>query len=76
MIKKINSRIVTGLFALFIFVSFPINTSAKTLGDLKSEYNKLEEKYKQNQSQKKNNEAEASAASKRIDSIYGELAQA
>ena len=47
MIKKINSRIVTGLYALFIFVSFHINTSAKTLGDLKSEYNKLEEKYKQ-----------------------------
>lgn len=76
MIKKINNRIIAGLFALFVFTSFPITTSAKTLGDLKNEYNKLEEKYKLNQSQKKNNEAEASAASKRIDSIYGEIAQA
>lgn len=76
MIKKIGKKVLLCLFTIFIFICLPINISAKTLGDLKNEYNKLEEKYKLNQSQKKENEAESAAASKRIDSIYVEIAQA
>ncbi len=71
--KKI---ILVFFLILFTFIILPLNVNAKTLGDLKNEYNKLEEKYKLNQSQKKNNEAESSAASKRIDSIYSEIASA
>lgn len=74
--KKVNKKILFLLFSIFVFICFPINTSAKTLGDLKNEYNKLEQKYNDKKNEKKNNEAQSAAASKRIDSIYVEIDQA
>lgn len=65
------------IIIISIILIFPFNNvQAKTLGDLKKEYNKLEEKYKKNQSDKNNNTAESAAAAKRIESIYVEIDQA
>lgn len=73
MIKKIKQILILIILTIIVV---PINTNAKTLGDLKNEYNKLEQKYNDTKNQKKNNEAQYAAASKRIDSIYVEIDQA
>ena len=54
----------------------PINASAKTLGDLKNEYDALEEAYRQKQEEINNNINEQNNTSNRIDEIYGEIEQA
>ena len=73
MIKK-SIKIV---FILIIFITIiPVNVSAKTLGQLKAEYEALEKKYNDTSNSLKENEAEQSAANARIQSIYSELAKA
>jgi murein DD-endopeptidase MepM/ murein hydrolase activator NlpD len=61
---------------VFIILIFPINANAKTLGELKNEYNALEEQYNAKNDEIKNNEAQTSATNTRIQSIYSELATA
>lgn len=70
--KKINKFITIFLLILII----PINANAKTLGQLKKEYNALEQKYNAKKNQIKQNEQQTSSAKARIQSIYGEIAQA
>lgn len=62
---------------LIILLSFitltPINTNAKTLGQLKREYNELERKYNETKNNINANKSEQNAAKNRIQSIYGEI---
>ncbi len=64
------------LILIISIIIIPINANAKTLGQLKSEYNQLEQKYNDKKNEKKNNEAQSATTSKRIDSIYVEISQA
>ena len=73
MMKKIYK---TAFLASLIVLVLPLVVSAKTLGQLKQEYAALEEKYAAKNNQIKTNESQQSAAKARIQSIYGELAQA
>lgn len=61
---------------LMIALLIPINVSAKTLGDLKNEYNALEQAYIDKQNEIQNNQNEQGNTSNRIDEVYGEIAQA
>ncbi|MBO5182798.1 MAG: peptidoglycan DD-metalloendopeptidase family protein [Bacilli bacterium] len=61
---------------MFIFVLFPISANAKTLGQLKQEYDALEKKYSSTGSSIKATESEIASAKARIESIYTELDQA
>lgn len=65
-------KILVFLIALLI----PISASAKTLGDLKAEYNALEQAYIDKENQIRENENEQYNTNERIDEIYGEIAQA
>ena len=69
---KFRKIIVFLLIALLI----PINVSAKTLGDLRNEYNELEQAYKDKQNEINNNISEQQTTSARIDEIYAEISQA
>ena len=60
---------------LMIALLIPINASAKTLGDLKNEYNALEQAYIDKQNEIQNNQNEQGYTSNRIDEIYGEIAE-
>ena len=64
------------LITLLLFILLPINTNAKTLGQLKQEYEELEKKYNDTKNQIQYTEEEMSAARTRIDSIYKELEEA
>ena len=61
---------------LMIALLIPINVSAKTLGDLKNEYNALEQAYQEKQAEINNNQNEQYNTRSRIDSIYGEISAA
>ena len=61
---------------LMIALLIPINVSAKTLGDLKNEYNALEQAYIDKQNEINNNQNEQGYTNNRIDEVYGEIAQA
>ncbi len=61
---------------LMIALLIPINVSAKTLGDLKNEYNALEQAYIDKQNEIDENRQEQNNTSSRIDQIYGEISQA
>ena len=63
------------LAILLIALLIPINVSAKTLGDLKNEYNALEQAYKEKQAEIDANQNEQRSTSARIDEIYGEITQ-
>ena len=69
--NKVISKIVF-LLAITILI-IPINANAKTLGQLKQEYQALQKKYDENQNKIKYTEAEISAAKSRISAIYGEI---
>ena len=58
-----------------LFVLFPVLTNAKTLGQLKKEYNDLEQQYNAKNGEIKANAAETAAARARVESIYTELAE-
>lgn len=64
------------LAVLMIALLIPINVSAKTLGDLKNEYNALEQAYIDKQNEINENRQEQNNTSSRIDQIYGEISQA
>ena len=64
------------LAVLMIALLIPINVSAKTLGDLKAEYNALEQAYIDKQNEIDENRQEQNSTSGRIDEIYGEISQA
>ena len=64
------------LAVLMIALLIPINVSAKTLGDLKAEYNALEQAYIDKQNEIDENRQEQNNTSGRIDQIYGEISQA
>ena len=61
---------------IFIILLMPINANAKTLGQLKQEYQALEAKYSENQDKIKHTDAEISAAKSRVNAIYGEIEEA
>ena len=65
-------KIAVFLIALLI----PISASAKTLGDLKAEYNALEQAYIEKENEIDENQNEQNNTNARIDEIYGEIAQA
>ena len=64
------------IFVFLIALLIPISASAKTLGDLKAEYNALEQAYIEKENEIKENENEQNNTNARIDEIYGEIAQA
>lgn len=67
-------KYIINLFIILIsFIIVPINVNAKTLGELKEEYNKLEQQYSSKNNEIKYTESEISAAQSRIQSIYTEL---
>ena len=70
--KKIKYLIILLLIVLLI----PIKADAKTLKQLKQEYQALEAKYNENQEKIKHNDAEISAAKTRVNQIYGEIDEA
>ena len=61
---------------LSIALVIPINVSAKTLGDLRNEYDALEAAYREKQAEIEANQNEQHNTNARIDEIYGEIAQA
>ncbi len=61
------------LVLLISFLIIPINTEAKTLGQLKKEYQELEKKYNDKKNQIKYTESEIASAKARVESIYKEL---
>ena len=67
--KKNITIIILSLIILLV----PINANAKTLGQLKQEYQALQEKYENNQAQIKHTDAEIAEAKARVDSIYKEI---
>ena len=69
-IKKVLAILIS--IALII----PINVSAKTLGDLKNEYDALEAAYREKQAEIEANQNEQNNTNARIDEIYGEISQA
>ena len=64
------------LLPILIILIIPIKANAKTLGQLKQEYQALEAKYNENQDKIKHTDAEISAAKARVSQIYGEIDQA
>ena len=64
------------IIPLLIILLIPINASAKTLGQLKQEYQALEAKYNENQDKIKHTDAEISQAKARVSAIYGEIEEA
>lgn len=64
------------IFVFLIALLIPISASAKTLGDLKAEYNALEQAYIEKENEIKENENEQNNTNARIDEIYGEISQA
>ncbi len=70
--EKLNKVLAFLMIALLI----PINASAKTLGDLKAEYDVLEQAYIDKQNEINNNQNEQNNTSNRIDEIYGEISAA
>lgn len=70
MIKRSLKLLVVIIFAL---VLLPINVQAKTLGELKREFNELEEKYNSTTESIEYTEAEIAEAKEKIESIYGEI---
>lgn len=64
------------LACLMIALLIPINVSAKTLGDLKNEYNALEQALIDKQNEINNNQNEQGNTNNRIDEVYGEIADA
>lgn len=70
--KKIKYLLVLTTLLFLI----PNVASAKTLGQLKAEYNKLEEQYSSKNKEIKYTEAEISSAKNRITEIYKELDEA
>ena len=63
-------------FLISIALIIPINVSAKTLGDLKNEYDALEAAYREKQAEIEANQNEQNNTNARIDEIYGEISQA
>ena len=61
---------------LMIVLLFPINASAKTLGDLKNEYNALEQAYIDKQNEINNNQNNQNNTNSRINEINDEISQA
>lgn len=59
-----------------IALLIPINVSAKTLGDLKNEYDALEAAYREKEQEIEENKQEQNNTSNRIDQIYGEISAA
>ena len=68
-------RFIIIIFSI-MFILLPITANAKTLGDLKNEYNALEEQYNAKNNEIQQNIEQSEATSARIDSIYGEIAVA
>lgn len=68
--------IVILLITLLNFLIIPINVDAKTLGQLKQEYNELEAKINSINNSIKVTEEQMTAARNRVESIYDELAAA
>ena len=64
------------IFVFLIALLIPISASAKTLGDLKAEYNDLEQAYIEKQNELEENQNEQNNTNARIDEIYGEIAAA
>ena len=64
------------IFVFLIALLIPISASAKTLGDLKAEYNALEQAYIEKQNELEENQNEQNNTNARIDEIYGEIAAA
>ena len=66
------------LFITLISIALliPINVSAKTLGDLKNEYDALEAAYREKEQEIEENKQEQNNTSNRIDQIYGEISAA
>jgi murein DD-endopeptidase MepM/ murein hydrolase activator NlpD len=64
------------IFVFLIALLIPISASAKTLGDLKAEYDALEQAYIEKENEIKENENEQNNTNARIDEIYGEIAAA
>lgn len=64
------------ILPILIILIIPIKADAKTLGQLKQEYQALEAKYNENQEQIKHTDAEISAAKARVTAIYKEIDQA
>lgn len=64
------------LILTIILILMPNTASAKTLGQLKSEYTALEQKYNNTTDNLKATESQIAAAKARIQSIYGEIAEA
>lgn len=71
-----NKSIRILLIILLTFILLPINVNAKTLGELKSQYENLQKQYNDKKNQIQYTESEITSAKARIESIYGELAQA
>ena len=70
--KNLKKYII--LFLIIILI-IPINANAKTLGQLKQEYQALEKKYNDKVNEIKENEQETKNTNSRIKSIYGEIDQ-
>lgn len=71
---KKNIKIL--LVLLISFLIIPINVNAKTLGQLKQEYDALEKKYSSTGSNINATESQIASAKARIESIYTELSAA
>ena len=61
---------------LILLLIIPINANAKTLGQLKKEYDALEQKYRNKGNEIKENEKQTKETNNRIQEIYGEISQA
>ncbi len=70
MIKNVSKIL---LFITIFVIIFPINADAKTLGQLKQEYNELEKRYSDTNNSLKATDSQISSAKTRVQSIYGEL---
>ena len=70
--NKLNNVLIK-IFIILIFFLIPINVNAKTLNEIKNEYNELEKKYNNTENNKKITESEINSAKNRIESIYDEM---
>ena len=64
------------IIPILLILIIPIKVDAKTLGQLKQEYQALEAKYNENQDKIKHTDAEISAAKARVTQIYKEIDEA
>lgn len=64
------------IIPILLILIIPIKVDAKTLGQLKQEYQALEAKYNENQDKIKHTDAEINAAKARVTQIYKEIDEA